>query len=692
MSKSESITKSQIFYRGYLPGGMYRMRNQCSVIVTGVRNNEVDARNIYEEQLYSVMQRYINAWEERPNARVSSLLLQHLEEPEANVRIVTPEAIYVQPFPIMLKCTSCHAIDFFKGFKEDDERLREMKKRLINRGGRKRISCSRPSCNGILRQMPYTSVHRCGSVQALSIPPQLRRTKHVGFKDVGSTFAENRFFDVDHPTNAAHHALQEKCPMCKTEFEDAEGLSRRASPVRSSNQMFPHNIHYLSLSKEMGVVLSNAGAIVGTPEMPLSQQGLSIAEGLFSCLIGNGTPDELVEHIREIPGVDDTSKDHIEELRKRLRDQESTRDSVLKASAALDEGAKALIAENFNQAIEKLKGELKMAEGRFSSVKALVGEGRQDIFHHLASNRRAFETAVLPLDCKASRKTLSTIALEAGGVRTAQLQQDRTYLSDNYHIAEIAHYGDINVVMGSVGYTRERNEPPEGPPGGVVPTTLMGYEDRSSDSTRTKSTVYALRAQTEAIEIKLCPRAVLKWCVDGAGWADPGADILGNEQKAMAYLLEHSRALRMDPVDVMAGTKDLPHYQSAPFHLLHTIAHCLVGSVKRHTGYDEKSISEYLLPMNLSILLYVSSVQNYTSGGLSMLMNHYLRQWFDDANNYALSCVFDPICTDKGSSCSGCIQIVLGCETFNSGISRCYIHGGRLEEEAETLFSEGFWG
>lgn len=131
--------------------------------------------------------------------------------------------------------------------------------------------------------------------------------------------------------------------------------------------------------------------------------------------------------------------------------------------------------------------------------------------------------------------------------------------------------------------------------------------------------------------------------------------------------------------------------EGAPFNLLHSISHALMLTARRHTGYDSKSIQEYMIPTDLSVILYVSSVQNYTAGGLLTLFQHYLQAWFDDASMFAFNCAFDPVCTDIGNSCSGCIQIEIGCETFNQGLSRAYIHGGPANRECSLTIREGFW-
>lgn len=49
----------------------------------------------------------------------------------------------------------------------------------------------------------------------------------------------------------------------------------------------------------------------------------------------------------------------------------------------------------------------------------------------------------------------------------------------------------------------------------------------------------------------------------------------------------------------------------------------------------------------------------HTAGGMLTLFRHYLQSWFDDASMYAFSCPFDPVCTDSGGACSGCVQTEL---------------------------------
>ena len=203
--------------------------------------------------------------------------------------------------------------------------------------------------------------------------------------------------------------------------------------------------------------------------------------------------------------------------------------------------------------------------------------------------------------------------------------------------------------------------------------------------------LYVLSAQTEALWIKLDPIKVLQWCVNHGGWEAPPEGVLLSRAAAQGYLLSNSPALTCAPGVVLELTKTQGVSRAAPFHLLHTMSHVLLLTARRHSGYDSLSLTEYLFPMDLSFLIYVTSVQNYTAGGLLTLFQHYLRHWLEDASLHAYNCAFDPICSDVGSACPGCIKIPRGCETFNSDLSRAYLHGGYVDKDQRLMASKGYW-
>lgn len=204
--------------------------------------------------------------------------------------------------------------------------------------------------------------------------------------------------------------------------------------------------------------------------------------------------------------------------------------------------------------------------------------------------------------------------------------------------------------------------------------------------------MFALSAQTESLWIRLDPIKVLRWCVKSAGWDTPPPDVYSSAEKAHAHLLRNSLALAGGQTDRDEEAYTSTASQTAPLDLMHSICHSLLLSARRHSGYDAQSLTEYLFPMDLSFMIYVTSVQNYTAGGLLMLFQHYLKRWFEDASMFAFNCAFDPICSDVGGACAGCIHISRGCESFNVGVSRAYLHGGQVDRQQRLSVNPGYWG
>ena len=306
----------------------------------------------------------------------------------------------------------------------------------------------------------------------------------------------------------------------------------------------------------------------------------------------------------------------------------------------------------------------------------------------LIRQRRTMEAVLLRRDV--GRQGISD-SIEATTDPVAKLSRsdDWKYVQSTFGIKDIAHIPDLKVVLTAVGFTREKREPERTPD--EIQVKLNPYEDRVRSSAKGKAVLYAFSAQTEALWIRLDPIKDLQWCVKHADWEVPPTEALQSAAAAQAYLLVKSPALTAAPGSATELTKTIGAPAAAPFHLLHTISHALMLTARCHSGYDSQSLTEYLLPMDLSFLIYVTSVQNYTAGGLLTLFQHYLRRWFGDASLHAFNCAFDPICSDVGSACPGCIQIARGCETFNAGVSRSYLHGGYVDKAQNLQVPTGYW-
>ena len=301
-------------------------------MITGTLNNEEERRRLDIDQLTDIARKYVDAWESMNNALVDYMLTRALADPAQFIRVKVPEALYAKPFPTLLQCTdpSCKVLDFFQSRGQDDEQLlRKMSNpgRHFRVKGRKRIKCKRPGCNGYMRQLPFTAIHRCGHIRQLTIPPGLRRTTNLGFDDRGgASMMEGKFFDVDNKKGSLATTLQDKCPSCRAQYEGATGNSLVGRPVRNTEQFFPHNVQYLSLSTEMGKVIALITNFLGDPNSILTKEGADISRGIMLCLIGRATAQDLISHAESLSAAGDTETINEDRIRNELQQTVKTRE------------------------------------------------------------------------------------------------------------------------------------------------------------------------------------------------------------------------------------------------------------------------------------------------------------------------------------------------------------------------------
>jgi len=682
--KNEFVTKSRIYFEGWLPGNIKRLKNEAFVHILGTGNNEEDSRLIDRDQLVSIVRRLVTEWNELPNSRTDFRLETALEQPGRLLEVVCPDVLYATPDPMMLKCSNCGRLNYYGSRQNRDEAIESASRRI--RDGREKayVPCGQNGCSGVMQQMQHVAIHRCGNLTPIDIPFPSRRVSNLGYRSHGSSFLQSEFFNVDTGV-VTDHSLQMPCQACRPHHERS---SKQARPVGNPDIFHSHTLQYLCLKEEAGKLISRLTSVCRSAEG--SDIAKDLSDAVVSTLLGLTGAESLFDYMQEaVEGT--TEKQNIEGITAELEKQRATISTFDAIADQIGQDAAYTIKRTAKLRIQELERQLVRTTGRFASVRKFFSQ--PTLIQQIGLRRRAIEAALLPHD---SAKDCATFAellnQEVDPARKDALYQDASILKNRYGVDSISHYKQLNVVMASMGYTRELAQPTEesGNPE-YPPITLVGYEDTLKESLRGKTIIYALPARTEAIQVRLCPSRVLRWCIDQAGWEEAGAEVVNDKAAAHAYLLSNCPALSLDPAEVIAETRNDPVLQSAPFHLLHTISHCLLGSIKRHTGYDQKSMMEYLMPTDLSLTLYVTSVQNYTSGGLLTLFKHHLRLWFDDASNYAFNCIFDPMCSDKGAACSGCVQIVMGCETFNHGVSRSYIHGGKLGSEQQIEIHNGFW-
>lgn len=678
--EKEHVSRSRLFREAFLPGAYARLRNDAYAKVVGVKGGSLDG--VDTEQLKDAVMDYILGWEDA-GGTVDGGFKQAAQR--RVLEIQNPSEIFVTPSPVMVTCNKCGVMDFFDQRTSEEMLIDAVARRVELRNGKPFLPCKRKGCDGVMRQVPYVAVHRCGVAQPISLPFRLKWGKGgsdtLGYRDGGSFF-NSQFFDVVTKENYGP-SLQGDCRHCNGRYESETNL--RGSPITNGETFYAQTTQYIALSEERGRLIAKLMGQISEANGSMSGLGGDIAEGLALALTGCMTGRELEQKLRNMLMNGPSDAD---EVTAKLAKRAKKVDALHKLQELVDAGNEILLPslESTQKEIDEITEQLASSSGSFKEVRDLIPDN--ETLSDLVRHRRSMEAVFLEQDVSACSIGRAIDEADDLLLREAMAHQ-WSVVSDRYGVECLSHIPDLRVVLAALGYSREKCMPQlaEGTP----PVSLNAFDDRHDESMRGKRPIYAMSANTEALWIRLDPRKILTWCVDSAGWEPPPAGTLVDRALSHAWLLRHSRALTMNPGKVLTETASDPIASKAPFHLLHTMSHALMLTARRHTGYDVHSLQEYLLPMDLSMLLYVSSVQNYTAGGLLTLFKHYLQPWFDDASMFAWNCVLEPTCSDMGASCSGCVQIELGCETFNHGLSRAYLHGGAVDRDRTLLLPKGFW-
>lgn len=682
--EQELIQNSRIFYENYLPGAVARMRNQSLALVVGVADKGDALEGLDRNQLIDAVRKFLFDW--KSNGGSVDALFEEAAE-RNDFRIQAPSEIYVTPFPLVVRCAKCGALENHdKSRRAQDLILASAHSRISGSTGNARIRCSRKGCGGVMHQVPFVVVHRCGHMSAMAVPPSARGYSALGLRSNTGMFRQNMFFDLTTDENVAG-ASTELCPTCSV-VDGSKPIppQQKGTPIGGGDAFFPQVLQFVALSKAPGLLISSVQLELArlAEGAGLTGRAIDLAEGVAYGLLGCIDSSALQSQLLQILEGGAATP---EELAKIQAEREKLEKEIVDLEVLIAQGCDfESVRDAAKERLSKLISKSGASEGTFLAVRQYID--REDVLLDLIKQRRTMEAVLLRHDV--GRQGIEqSIENTADTVVKVGRAQDWKEVQHTFGVQDIAHIPDLKVVLSAVGFTRERREPERNPD--EVAVKLNPFEDRVRSSAKGKAGLYALSAQTEALWIKLDPLKILAWCVKSAGWEALPPDALVSRAAAQAYLLQNCPILTQPPGQAAELTKVLGAQIAAPFHLLHSISHALMLTARRHSGYDSQTLTEYLLPMDLSFLIYVTSVQNYTAGGLLTLFQHYLRRWFEDASLHAFNCAFDPICSDVGSACPGCVQIARACETFNSGVSRSFLHGGFIDKNQSLWIPQGFW-
>jgi hypothetical protein len=127
--------------------------------------------------------------------------------------------------------------------------------------------------------------------------------------------------------------------------------------------------------------------------------------------------------------------------------------------------------------------------------------------------------------------------------------------------------------------------------------------------------------------------------------------------------------------------------------LVHTMSHVLLDKIE-WSGFASSSIGEYLMPDTLSFVIYANRYAEAKIGGLTTLFEQRLPLWLLDAAQSGRACVYDPLCSEDGGSCAGCLHREHNCPFFNARLSRAVLYGGKMPEDEQgrqSTIRHGYW-
>ncbi len=665
----EQIGKTKLYFSQYLPGSVIQLRmNNAYAKVVGTRSSDRERDKISKIQLLEVARNFIYQWESYHDGVVDLGLIDSIDRDE--IIIKSPQALYVQAYPYILKCNSCGRLMNFRAPKES--RLRDGLGKIVDRQRYHYIPCPELGCSGHMVQLGLASVHRCGNIHEVNLGynvPEKSAIKHIN--EVAYT---TTLWDLD-TGQSVRELYQPKCPSCMNTYGEKGCVTNRLFKASAGDTFYPQNIQYIALSDR------NSRLIHRLIKNEAIQD--DVISGILLCLINKIEASARTEEFESLlsgSGMDDT------EIEEKTQELAALRKNIeAMQSAGLDSVTTEQILSRLRKNEEELVEQLKCATGAFPQIEEYISD--LSLIRGLSNNRRNFEASLICNDIKTYAFHDLIADIEDPYERNIEISKLER-LKENYGIFDIQHVNDLSVVLSSIGFTREKARPDNEE--GTVPVRLNGYQELGTDGSRSDFHVYAMQASTEGLIIKLSAIKILSWCRDSFNIVIPDPTILQDEAQAHAYLLETYEVLMMEPKQVLSFSAEHGLYETAPFHLIHSIAHALIATAKQHSGYEENNLVEYLLPANLGFIIYVSSVKNFTAGGLSNLFKYYLTNWFDDASLHAFNCMMDPVCSEEGASCSSCLQQAISCELFNQGLSRSYMHGGIVEKDTLTL-ENGFW-
>jgi hypothetical protein len=392
--EQELVQNSRIFYEAFLPGAVTRLRNQALALVVGVSDKEDALEGLDRTQMVDAVRKYLADWE-IAGGSVDALIEEAAERNE--FRVQAPSEIFVTPFPLVLRCSVCGALENHDKPRRQHENILAAAYARVSGSegsGKPAIRCTHRGCGGRMVQVPFVVVHRCGHLSAMTTPPAARGYDRLGLRHNTGMFRQNVFFDLQTNDNVASASV-EMCPTCSVNRTPDLSTLQKGTPVSGGDAFFPQVIQFVALSKKPGELVSSVQSeLARLPEGVLTGRARDLAEGVSYGLLGCIGSESLQAQLLQILDGGDVSPDEIAEIK-------SQREKLEKEIAQLDEliaGGMPLQSsrESAKEKLSKLISKMGASEGTFSDVRQYIANDA--VLLDLIKQRRTMEAVLLRHD------------------------------------------------------------------------------------------------------------------------------------------------------------------------------------------------------------------------------------------------------------------------------------------------------
>lgn len=543
----------------------------------------------------------------------------------AEYKVGVPDRVSFAPFPDIVECSKCRHITTLEF--------------LSSQGPRKQVACI--NCGeGRYRQLPYATLHNCGKLTSIPVVACPTHGKdHMTFIDTG------RFVTAFW-----------KCSICG----QTRGMPRYQCQCNYSRK-FEHASDY---KKNMQYVRTNDTSVFYSHTIPL----VNLPENLITSIQNDSRATGLI--LSRIYGLLDKSVFKVAEDRASTANQPT-----------MNAQARALVEQILKTNPDSI--EAKQLANLYSGPVRLMGDDVIDeieahlpgISQHPPSQSIIEHVAIIDgLDIITPEIAHSSSLERNDQTGAYDFEEGYRFARETLGFKWIGCITDFPIALVSVGYSR----------GGKLPGEALLNPFRSNRYDSAKVPLYTITSNTEGIMIQLDPQRVISWLLNNSLAV---GETPKSEFEAWVWLkkylpgLSEFRGLTNAPENLTVAEK-------AVLTLLHTISHLLMKQIE-WSGFDPESVSEYILPETISLVIHSNNYSSFTIGGLVTLYEQRLHGWLRDTYNAAFNCVYNPICEDEGGSCAGCLHRQYNCEGFNSFLSRAVLQSGHISHLKDI--TSGYW-